>query len=220
MQWGRIRNAAMPKPHSHVPAPPIIVGFMLILRTVAVAAAVVALVGGGVTAQRKPGDVPVDFSASVQATGALGAIATTLKVHIDRYTEDRDRTALLAALTKNGYQAFLPVFRKVPVVGYVQIKDQKWDLRWAYQQQTNGRQTVTVATDKPIYFFGGGSADAKPRAGYELAVIRLDVDDIGMGKGTLSGAARVKPSGDGQAVEVDDYAGAPVPITTVTRIFS
>jgi hypothetical protein len=128
----------MPKPHSHAPEPPIIVAFMLILRTVAVSVAVVALVGGGVAAQRKPGDVPVDFSASVQATGALGAIATTLKVHIDRYTEDHDRTALLAALTKNGYQAFLPAFRKAPVVGYVQIKDQKWDLRWA----TSSRRTA------------------------------------------------------------------------------
>jgi hypothetical protein len=193
---------------------------MLILRTVALAAAVVTLVGSGVAAQRKAGDTPVDFSASVQATGALGAVATTLKIHIDHYTEDRDRTALLAALTKNGYQAFLPAFRKVPVVGYLQIKDQKWDLRWAAQQQADKRQVVTVATDKPIYFFGGGNADAKPRAGYELGVIRLDVDDIGMGKGTLSGAAKVKPSGDGKGVEVDDYAGTPVPITTVTRIFS
>lgn len=193
---------------------------MLTFRTAAVAVAVVTLVGGGAAAQHKPGDVPVDFTASVNATGPLGAVATTLKIHIDHYTEDRDRTALLAALTKNGYQAFLPAFRKVPIAGYVQIKDQKWDLRWASQQQANQRQTVTVATDKPIYFFGGGNADAKPRTGYELAVITLDVDDIGMGKGTLSGAARVKPSGDGTGVVVDDYAGTPTPIATVTRIFS
>src|SRR6516164_5015782 len=159
---------------------------MLILRTAAVAVAVAALVGGGVAAQHKPGDVPVDFTASVNATGALGAVATTMKIHVDRYTADRDRTALLAALTKNGYQAFLPAFRKVPVVGYVQIKEQKWNLRWASQQTRDVGQTVTVATDQPMFFLGGMGANPKPRAGYELAVIRLELDTIGMGNGTLA----------------------------------
>jgi len=81
-------------------------------------------------------------------------------------------------------------------------------------------QTVTVATDQPIFFVGGGSANEKPRAGYELAVIRLEVDGIGMGKGTMAAAARVKPAGDGQGVVVDDYADKPLPITMVSRIFS
>jgi hypothetical protein len=34
----------------------------------------------------------------------------------------------------------------------------------------------------------------------------------------FSAPARVKPAGDGQGVEVDDYAGAAIPLTMVTRI--
>ena len=192
---------------------------MMIFKTVAAAFAAFVIVGAGAAAQHKPTDLPVEFSGTVNFVGPMGAVATTLKIHIDRYTEDRDREKLIAALHRNGYQAFLPVFRKVPVVGWVQIKEQKWDLRWARQEPLNAGQTVTVATDQPIYFVGGGNVEAKPRAGFEMAVIRLDVDTIGMGKGTFAAAARVKPSADGQNVEVEDYAGQPRPITTITRIF-
>jgi hypothetical protein len=169
-------------------------------------------------AQRKPSDVPVDFSANVNLVGPMGAAATNLMIHIDRYTSDRDRATLVDALKRDGYQGFLPALRQAPVVGHIQIKDQKWDVRWAHQHTVDLRQTVTVATDQPIYFVGGGRPDAKPRAGYDMAVVRLDVDSIGMGKGSFAAAARVKPSSDGQGVQVDDYAGEPVEITSVKRI--
>src|SRR5262245_23741753 len=82
---------------------------------IVVAAALTTVVQG----QHKPGDVPVDYSASVQLVGPLGAAATTMKVHIDSYTSESNRTKLLNALRTNGYQAFLPVFRAMPVVGYI-----------------------------------------------------------------------------------------------------
>ncbi len=193
---------------------------MRLVKTSVLVALVAMLVGASAAAQHKPGDVPVEFSATVQATGPLGSIATTVQIHILRYTEERDRKTLLAALMKSGYQAFLPALRQSPTVGYVQIKEQKWDLKWAHQQQQEMGQTVTVATDRPIYFVGAGRGDAKPQAGYDMAVIRLEIDNIGMGKGTMAAAARVKPSSDGQGVQVDDYADQPLPVTQVTRIFS
>ena len=111
------------------------------------------------------------------------------------------------------------IFRKRPigVVGHVVPPDA--DYRHACRQQTvDVQQTVTVATDQPIYFVGGGRPDAKPRAGYDMAVIRLDVDSIGMGKGSFAPAARVKPTTDGQGVQVADYGGEPAEITSVKRI--
>jgi hypothetical protein len=179
------------------------------------ATAVAALAAG----QHKPGDVPVDFTAKVNIDGSVGTAATSLTVHIASYTDDRDRTALLAALRRNGYQAFLPAFRKVPIVGYVQIRDKKWNLRWAQQQPLGQGQLITAATDEPIYFIGGGNVDAKPRAGFELAVIRLELGAAGSGTGTFAPAARVKPNKDVTSVEVRDYAGEPVKITSVTRSF-
>jgi hypothetical protein len=183
-----------------------------------VALAVSILLVGVGAEQYKPKDVPVEYSASVQAVGPMGAAATNVKIHIDRFTADRDRTTLMNALRTDGYQAFLPALRQAPVVGSIAVKDQKWDLRWAHQEMRDLGQVVTVATDSPVFFSGGGRVDAKPRAGYEVAVIRIEVDTIGMGKGTFAPAAHVKPNADATGVQIDDYGGQPLPITMVTRL--
>jgi hypothetical protein len=187
---------------------------------VAAALALLAVaMGGAAAAQHKPADVPVDFSATVDLTGAAGSATAAVTIHIAEYTRDFDRNRLVAALTRNGYQTFLPALKVAPVVGSLQIADRKWDLRWAHQEQAGAVQVVTVATAQPVYFVGGGRPDAKPRTGYEMAVIRLELDAAGAGKGTVAAAARVKPSADRQSVQVDDYADTPLVITKVTRRF-
>jgi hypothetical protein len=80
------------------------------------------------------------------------------------------------------------------------------------------KQTITVATATPIYFVGAGRVDAKPREGFDLGVIRLEVDTIGLGKGNLWPAAKVKPTADAQGVQIDDYGGQAAPITSVRRL--
>jgi hypothetical protein len=187
------------------------------MRCVTMALAV--LLGATAAAmQYKPTDVPVEYSASVQAVGELGAVAAYVKVHIDRFTPERDRKTLVEALKTGGYGAFVPALRQAPPVGWITIKDRKWELRWAHQIVSDRGQVVTVAVAEPVLFAGGGRADAKPRAGYDLAVIRLNLDGIGMGTGTFAPAARVKPDAAATGVDVDDYGGAPLPITTVTRL--
>ena len=162
-------------------------------------------------------EAPVDFTAAAEVTTALAKATTTVHIHIDSYTTERDRNVLVSALRMNGYQNFLPAFKRTPIVGYVQIKDQKWDLRWAAQTTDGGKQVVTAATDKPMFFLGGGDVDPKSRRGYEMAVIRIEFDGTGKGTGVLNAAARVKPNADATNVVVDDYADAPVTLTSVTR---
>ena len=67
-----------------------------------------------------------------------------------------------------------------------------------------------------MFFVGGGAADAKPRAGYEVAVIEMTVDTVGLGKGTMTAAARVKPGGT-SGVQIDDYAEKPIQLVTVSK---
>lgn len=188
----------------------------LLKSTIAASAIVVALAPR--VAGQKPDAVPVDFVASAVAQTTLATATTTLKVHIDAYTSDRDRNILLSALRTNGYQNFLPAFRRTPIVGDVQIKDQKWDLRWASQTVSGSTQTITAATDRPMFFIGGADTDqGKSRRGYEMAVIRLELDSAGKGTGVLNAAARVKPNADATNVIVDDYADEPVKLTAVAR---
>jgi hypothetical protein len=159
---------------------------------------------------------PETFSANAQAKGAAGAIAATIQIHVQRYTPDFDRTAVESALKGGGYPAFLTALRKAPEVGSVAVGDQKFAIRWAREQKTPKGRTIVLVTDKPVFFVGGGSTTAKPRAGYEVAVLQLQMDEVGLGSGSMAAAARVKPGGEA-GVQIDDYADEPIKLVTVSR---
>ena len=161
---------------------------------------------------------PETFTANLQVHGESGgAGAATIDVDIQRYTPEADRTAVEAALKTGGYPAFLEALRKAPVVGAVLFADRKYAIRWA-RERPSGKygRSIVVVTDQPVFFVGGGRPDAKPREGYEVAVIEFEVDNIGMGRGTMTAAARVKPGGE-TGVRIDDYADKPIRLVTVTR---
>jgi hypothetical protein len=109
--------------------------------------------------------------------------------------------------------------RSTPEVGYIEMNRRRVSVRWARQQpKDGGGRTISVVADEPLYFVGGGSVDAKPRSGYELTIVLLDVDTIGLGTGSLAAAARVKPGGP-TGVEVDDYAQKPIQLLTVRKAY-
>ena len=161
---------------------------------------------------------PEVFNANAQVKTPNGAAAATLQVHIDRYTPDADRTAVESALKHGGYANFLNALRKVPEVGRVQVGERTFAIRWARETKTpDGGRTIVVVTDKPVFFVGGGAADAKPRAGYDVGLIQMTVDGVGFGSGTMAGAARVRPGGEA-GVQIDDYADEPIKLVTVSRL--
>jgi hypothetical protein len=160
---------------------------------------------------------PEQFTANAQATAASGAsAAATVTIDIRRYTPDAERTAVEAALKGGGYPAFLTALRKASEVGTVGMGTQKWAIRWAREQSSPTGRTIVVVTDQPMFFIGGARTTSKPRAGYEVGLIRLQVDAAGMGKGEMAAAARVKPGGE-TGVQVDDYAEQPITLSGVSR---
>lgn len=162
------------------------------------------------------GGAPETFSASVQIKTASGPITAAIQVHVERYTPDFDRKTLESALEHGGYANFVTALRKAPEVGSVAAGDGQFTIRYAREQKTPKGRTLVFVTDKPVFFVGGGRADAKPRAGYESALIQLLVDEAGAGTGTMAAAARVKPGGE-TGVRIDNYAEEPLALTKVTR---
>jgi hypothetical protein len=161
---------------------------------------------------------PETFTANMDARGAQGgAAAASIQIEVRRYTPEADRTAVLTALEHGGYPAFLTALRKAPEVGAVTFADRTWAIRWA-RERPSGKyaRTIVVVTDKPIFFVGGGNPDAKPREGFEVAVIEIEVDNSGLGRGTMTAAARVKPGGE-TGVSIEDYAAKPIRLLTVVR---
>ena len=159
---------------------------------------------------------PETFTANVQVKTASGPISATIQVHIRRYTPDFDRTALENALQHGGYASFVTALRKAPEVGSVAAGDGQFTIRWAREQKTAKGRTIVVVTDRPVFFVGGARPNAKPRAGYETALVQLQVDDAGAGSGMMVAAGRVKPGGE-TGVRIDDYADEPLTLAKVTR---
>ena len=171
----------------------------------------------GAQAARPTTSAPEVFSATAQAKNASGAMSGTLEVRISRYTPDFDRKTVEAALRQGGYPRFLTALRNAPEVGQLVLGGgQPYAIRYAREKVEAGGRTIVLVTDRPVFFIGGGRADAKPRAGYEVAVLQIQLDGTGHGRGTMAGAARVRPDGDG-GVLLDDYAEEPIALTNVTR---
>jgi hypothetical protein len=137
-----------------------------------------------------------------------------MTIRIDRYTSEHARAAMTDGLKYRGYPGFLAALRDSPVVGSIQVGSQTFPIRWARQQPSGSGRTITIVTDKPVYFIGLGKPGAKPTAGYEVAVAKLDVDASGAGAGIMAAAARVKPL-DVTDVQIDDYAEVPLKLTVV-----
>ncbi len=157
-------------------------------------------------------NVPETFLAKAQVVAPNATATADLTIHIAKFTEERDRTAIQEALRTGGYQGFLPALRRAPQVGYVELNGRKTAVRWARERPGEKGRTISIVTDTPLAFVGGAAADAKPRAGYEVAVILLEVDASGMGTGTMAAAARVKPGG-ATGVRIDDYADTPITLS-------
>ena len=193
---------------------------MRLLVTSFVCAAVVAAsaaAGPEAAQSRKAYTAPETFTAQMQARTEVGAAAASIRMQIDRYTPEDDRKTMTDALRHSGYPGFLTALRKAKVVGNVAMAELQVPVRWAREEATPKGRKITLVTDTPLYFVGGGRTDAKPREGFEVAIIQLTVDEFGLGTGTMAAAARIKPDGQGGVV-MEDYAEQPIRLTGVYRV--
>ena len=171
----------------------------------------------GAQAPKSKSTAPESFRANGEITGVAGGAASTMIFKIDKYTADADHEALVKVLKEGGNEAFLAALRKAPKIGTLTIGQRSLDIRWARTRPEGAdHRRVAFVTDKPAFFAGAGAVDAKPTAGYDLAVVEFTIDSVGLGSGTMAPAAKVK-AGGASGVEIDDYSGKRITLTTVTR---
>jgi hypothetical protein len=157
-------------------------------------------------------DYPVTFAAAAQVTKGATTVTTTFNIHVDRIMNETLRTRVTDALKFGGYPKFLPALRLLPVIGTIALEARSVDVRYAREEPHEKGTRLVLIADRPLFYLG---ETAKPRAGYELTMVELILDAKGMGTGTMTGAARVKPTPDGGIV-VDVFEVAPVQLTVRT----
>jgi hypothetical protein len=167
-----------------------------------------------IVAQSGPPEV---FTGTAEIRNATGAVSGTLEVRLRRITPDFDRKTVETALREGGYPRFVTALRNAPEVGQVVLGGGKpYAIRYARERVDGANRTILVVTDQPMYFVGGGRADAAPRKGYEVAVLEMRFDAAGAGLGSMAAAARVRPDGDG-GVLLDDFAEKLISVIGITR---
>jgi hypothetical protein len=158
------------------------------------------------------------FTATATVKTAGGAEATApVTITIDRKMPEAEADTLVAAFKSGGAAGLRKALAGVPRTGSVQLAEgPPTPTRITIERQTDQGRLIIIVTDKPLLFLGAGVPGAKPKDGYDVAVIDLEVDDTGAGSGTLAPAATVTVHGS--AFVVEDYASELVRLAGVKKV--
>ena len=160
---------------------------------------------------------PETFTATASVKSAAGATATApVTIVVNRITPSAEAEKVVGAFKTGGAAALRKALAGAASTGTVQIgSGAATDTRLTLERTTEKGRLLTIVTDKPLLFAGAGLPGAKPKEGYDFAVIDIEVDANGRGSGTLAPAAKVKVTGG--AVVVDDYGSEGIRLVGVQR---
>jgi hypothetical protein len=184
-------------------------------RTIGASVLVGALLMTPATSQgQAAGEV---FTATAVTKTASGASANApVTIAIDRKMSQGEVDSLVVAFKTGGAAGLRKGFVGLPPTGSVRIGEgQVTPTRFTLERVTSVGRLLTILTDRPLLFIGGGAPDAKPREGYEFAVIDIEVDAKGNGSGTFAPAAKLKMTQG--SLFVDDYGANLVRLTAVKK---
>ena len=121
---------------------------------------------------------------------------------------------LTGAFKAGGAPALRKALVGVPPTGSVRLgTGAATPTRLTLERPTDKGRLITIVTDQPILFLGAG---AKPKEGYDFAIIDIEVDATGSGSGTLAPAAKVTVKQD--VFVVEDYGTELVRLTAVKKV--
>jgi hypothetical protein len=137
-------------------------------------------------------------------------------ITFERKMSQSEADKFLAAFKTGGVAGLRKALVGVAPTGSIQLgSGAPTPTRLALERATDQGRLLTLVTDKPVLLLGAGLPDAKPREGYDLAVIDLVVDGKGNGSGTIAPAAKVTLNQG--AFVVQDYASEPLQLTAVRK---
>ena len=172
----------------------------------AVRTLVIAIVATGVAAVAlAQAPAPESFSGTATLKKGGATLTAPITVTVSRWATEADFATLKKAATA-GSAALKTALSAMPECGSIQIGERSTPLKYAGNRSTGGSgRLVTVLTSEPIAHMGAGMPQAKPMAGFDLAIAMLVVGGgEGAGTGELAPGAKVGLDKDG-AITIEDY---------------
>ena len=154
-------------------------------------------------------------TAAVKSAAGAGASAP-VTITIDRKMSQSEADGLVAAFKTGGAAGLRKALAGVKPTGTVKIGAQKAaPTRFTIERVTGDGRLLTILSDQPLLFLGASVPGAKPKEGYDFAVIDVVLDAKGNGTGTLAPAAKISLKQD--AFVVEDYGVEGVQLTAVKK---
>jgi len=182
-----------------------------VLRPAALVFALSLLAAGAANAQET-------WTARAELKATDGQLRTApVTISLDRMLTTAERDVLLAAFRSGDAAALKKALAAQPTLGYVEGGNKvKVPVKFAFPRSTGGGKIVTIVCNEPIVYIGGDAANAKPKAGYDLAYVLLVLDADGKGTGEAAPATKLKFRDDG-ALVTEDYGAGTVWLKDVVR---
>jgi hypothetical protein len=180
-----------------------------------VATAVLAVVIGGAVLARAQAPATETFTGNASARKGTTRVSASFSLTITRHASDAERDALIAAIRSEGTAGARKALAAMPDAGVIQLGERRTAIKFASERATGSGRLVTVLTAQPLVFVGAGLPDAQPRAGYDVALAFLDLQQ-GSGKGELAPAAKVGVDDHG-ALVTHDYGSTVIWLDDLVR---
>jgi hypothetical protein len=158
------------------------------------------------------------FSANATVKAASSATASVpVTITVDRKMAPDEADRFVAAFTSGGVAALRKALVGVKPTGSVRFGGgPATTTRLAIERATEKGRLLTIVADQPIAFVGAGQPSAKPKEGYDFAVLDFVVDAAGKGQGTFAPAAKITVK-QGTFI-VEDYSSELVRLTDVRKV--
>jgi|WetSurSiteA1Bulk_404760.scaffolds.fasta_scaffold17168_1 hypothetical protein len=156
-------------------------------------------------------------TATVKTAKVLGA--EPVKIVIDRYLTDAERTTVMDALKAGGTTAARETLEKMPDIGSLEVLGKTTPIKyaWARSMGPGAGRIVTVVTAVPIHYVMAGMSGDKPKADFQLGLALLILDSNDKGDGEINPAAKIKADAASGSVVIDDYGAVKVWLKDVAK---
>jgi hypothetical protein len=177
------------------------------------AAAIAILLGGlNVTAQQS-GET---FTATATVKSPTASASAPVTIRVEKFVSDADRDRIMATIKAGDGAATRAALAAMPDIGFIELAKRRTPVKYAYARSTGGGRLLTVVTAQPILFLGGAAPDAKPKAGFDLALALLILDGNNTGDGELAPAVKLKMDNAG-AIVTDEYGSEVIRLTGIAK---
>ena len=176
-----------------------------------------------VTSVLSTAQAPPKFeSFSATTTNLAVGNGEAVRINVSVWTPEADREKFVAAFREKGEAQLAEALGNAPSAGYVWTSESLgYSLRYAHKVPLpDGGERIVLATDRPLGSWGRTTWRAAAGQGdqeAQLTFIEIRLNLQGRGEGKMSLAAKITADGDGKALELENYVGAPVLLKEVRR---